>query len=156
MKILNSNINWDQYYIKLAQVVALKSKDPSTKCGVVLVSQNNSVLGSGYNNFPRAVLDLEERYNDRKEKYNFICHAEVSCICNCAFNGVKTEGAKLYTNFGINVCHDCAKVLIQAGISEIIGEKINEDFASGRWCESFKYANLLLEEAKVLRREIVM
>ena len=55
----------------------------------------------------------------------------------------------MYTNFGAQVCENCAKAVIQAGISEIIGEQQNKDFGGGSWNESIGIANTMLKEANI-------
>src|SRR3546814_6598168 len=68
-------MNWDQYFIKMAELAATKSKDPSTKVGCVIVGPDNAVRMTGYNGPPRGVLDLPERF-ERPAKYLFTSHAE--------------------------------------------------------------------------------
>ena len=53
-------MQWYDYFIRMADLVALKSKDPSTKCGVVVVGADNQILSTGYNGFPRGVEEGED------------------------------------------------------------------------------------------------
>ena len=150
----NTIIDWDEYFINLAEQVSLKSKDPSTKTGVIIVSQDNAIISCGFNGFPIGVNDDPERYLDRTTKLALVSHAERNSVYLAARNGNKTKGCKMYTNFGPQTCHECAKAIIQAGIVELIGEKITTQFAGGRWEESIKNGNLLLNEAGVKITEV--
>ena len=69
-----SDILW---FLGLADYVATKSKDPSTKCGAVIVNKDTrSVVSLGYNGFPRGFLDTSERLENREYKYRHVIHAE--------------------------------------------------------------------------------
>lgn len=116
--------SWDHYYLDLAMVVATKSKDPSTKCSAICVSQDNSTLSTGFNGFPRGVNeDIPERW-ERPVKYEFIEHGERNCIHNAARQGISLSGSKMYLNYRPECCADCTKAIIQAGIVEVIGPPI--------------------------------
>ena len=150
-------MSWDEYFFKLADVVAQKSKDPSTKVGAVLVGSGNSVLGVGYNGFPRGVMDYyhksiktgsrHDRYRG-KVKLLYIEHAERNCIYNAARNGIKLEGCKIYLNTKGYPCADCARAIIQCGISEVITHE-GEFQGKNNWKESCRISKEMLEEAKV-------
>lgn len=142
-------MNWNEYFIELADLVSKKSKDPSTKTGVVIVGEDNEVLSIGFNGFPRGVNDSDDRYNDRPTKYKLVTHAETNAIYNAARNGIQLKGATMYTNFGAFVCNECAKAIIQAGIKHIIGKKQEDDFGGGNWNESISYGTIMLQEAEV-------
>jgi dCMP deaminase len=106
-------LNWDTYFFKIAELVASKSKDPSTKVGCVIVGPDRSVRITGYNGPPPGVLDLPERF-ERPAKYLFTSHAECSAISLAARNGVALNGCGLYvTHFP---CNECAKMIIASGI----------------------------------------
>lgn len=143
---------WDHRLLDLAKHVAAWSKDPSTKVGAILVDDQNIVVGMGYNGFARGVFDSAARYNDRTEKYAYIVHAEVNAILAA---GHRARGASLYVwpSFGVpNVCQDCAKFAIQAGVYEIVGGVPEED--NSRWAESLARARQMLVEAGVHFRAI--
>lgn len=148
-------MNWDQHYLSIARQVSLKSKDPSTKVGAVVVNTRNQLVGTGYNGFPVGVVDSSERLNNREEKYRFTVHAEVNAILTA---GHQAQGGSLYVwcpGFEIPyVCHECCKIAIQAGIKEIIGEgSVNEALAK-RWEISRNTATTLCEEAGVKYRRV--
>jgi dCMP deaminase len=133
---------WDKQYMQIARNWAeLKSKDPSTKVGAIVVDQYNNIVGMGYNGFPKGVLDLEERYNDRQTKYQFVVHAEANAIIT---GGHQCRGATLY-NWPLFSCNECAKLVIQSGIVRVVSPKPNEE----RWLSSYDVALKMYEEAGV-------
>lgn len=123
---------WDEYFVKMVQLVASKSRDPSTKCGAVIVSEDNAVLSTGYNGFPRGVKYTEERL-ERPLKYEFIEHGERNAILNAARYGIKLLGTKMYLNFRPECCVDCTKAVIQSGIREVIGPNIPFPGHKDKW-----------------------
>jgi dCMP deaminase len=110
---------WDKRYLELAKHIASWSKDPSRKIGAVAVGHNGEVLSQGYNGFPRDIEDFPERYNDRPTKYKYVVHAEMNVIYNSSWNGVSLAGSTLYV-YGLPVCSDCAKGIIQVGIERVV------------------------------------
>jgi dCMP deaminase len=103
-----NQVKWDRRFLLLAKEVSRWSKDPSTRVGAVITDDLGRVLSTGFNGFPRGVLDAEERYLNRDEKYKFIVHAEVNA---CLLAGERARGGSLYVypSFAIpNVCHECA------------------------------------------------
>jgi dCMP deaminase len=109
--------SWDEYFIRMAELVASRSKDPSTKVGCVVVSYDNTVLSTGYNGLPRGVLDLPERM-ERPVKYLWTAHAEENAVAQAARNGISLNGATAYVTH--SPCCRCARALIQAGILHIV------------------------------------
>ena len=110
---------WDKRYLELAKHIASWSKDPSRKIGAVAVGDNGEVLAQGYNGFPRGIEDYPERYDDRPTKYKYVVHAEMNVIYNSSWNGVSLAGSTLYV-YGLPVCSDCAKGIIQVGIERVV------------------------------------
>jgi dCMP deaminase len=138
---------WDRRLLALAKLVASWSKDPSTKVGAIIVDSRNVVVGIGYNGFARGVDDSNERLTNRDAKYKHTVHAEVNAILTA---GDKARGASLYVapGFGVpNICHDCAKFAIQAGIVEVVGPEPMEGYE--RWAESLAISRQMLVEAGV-------
>lgn len=143
--------DWDSYFIRMAEFVSQKSKDPSTKCGAVIVGPHNEVRSTGYNGFPRGVLDLEYRYANRPKKYFFAEHAERNAIYNAARHGIATDGCTIFvTGYP---CHDCSRAIIQSGIKEVVYLKSKETGFSERWKESNEFASTMFNESGVLIRE---
>lgn len=143
-----SQQQWNNYFMKMAELVASKSKDPSTKCGCVLVDKENTILSTGFNGLPRNCKDDKPERNERPAKYMYYEHSERNAIYNAARVGVSTLDAIAYVTGP--PCCDCARGLIQAGIAYIYYPKEEEqgDFRA-RWSESIDAANEMLEEAKV-------
>lgn len=139
-------MSWHELFMRHVYLIALKSKDPRTKIGAVLV-KNNSIFSEGYNGFPRKVKDELSRYENRELKQIFVCHAETNSILNAARLGVSTEGATLYTQ-GIP-CHNCAKSIINAGIKDIYIHSQWPDMESSAWKESVGYASVMFQEADI-------
>lgn len=113
------NNKWNKRFLEIAQGVSAWSKDPSTKVGAVIVGNQNQIVSQGYNGFPRGVDDSNERLVDRETKYKFVIHAEANAIYNAIHNGSKVEGSTIYV-FGLPVCNECAKAIIQTGIKKVV------------------------------------
>jgi len=139
--------SWDKKYIRLAREVSTWSKDPSTCIGAVAVGEKGQLLAQGYNGFPRGIEDSQERLNNRKEKYKYVVHAEMNCIYNATYNGVSLNGSTMYI-YGLPVCSECAKGLIQVGIKRVVSTPIT-DATPETWVESTKLTKEIFQEAGV-------
>ncbi|MDD7267757.1 MAG: dCMP deaminase family protein [Lachnospiraceae bacterium] len=114
-------ISWDEYFMGVAMLSAMRSKDPNTQVGACIVSADNKILSMGYNGFPVGCSDDDfpwEKGNESEldNKYFYITHSELNAILN--YRGGSLEGSKLYVS--LFPCNECAKAIIQAGIREII------------------------------------
>ncbi|CAK9199930.1 unnamed protein product [Sphagnum troendelagicum] len=116
-------LSWDDYFMSIAFLSAKRSKDPNRQVGACIVSQDRVILGIGYNGFPRGCSDDElpwakvSVHGDPLEtKYPYVCHAEVNAILNK--NHASAAGQRLYVT--LFPCNECAKVIIQAGIAEVV------------------------------------
>lgn len=136
---------WDIRYLGLADEVAQWSKDPSTKIGAIAVGKKGQVLSQGYNGFPRGIEDKVEYYQDRETKYKYVVHAEMNVIYNATYNGVSLDGATMYVT-GLPVCSDCAKGIIQVGISRVV---MYERLTPLKWIESWKTTSGMFDEANI-------
>lgn len=135
---------WDEDYLALAEFWAKrKSKDPSTQTGAVIV-RDNCILAIGYNGFPKGIADTKERLEDRNTKLKLIVHCEMNAIVNYP---VSMKGATLYT-WPFMSCSQCAKHMIQAGITKAVAPKVPDD-KKERWAEDMGLAKALFEEAGV-------
>lgn len=118
---MNNNINWDEYFMGIAKLSALRSKDPSTKVGACIVDVNHKVVSIGYNGMPCGVPEEELSWSRDGEgldsKYLYVCHAEFNAILNTR-NGSDLKGCTLYVT--LFPCNECAKAVIQTGIKEIV------------------------------------
>ena len=113
---------WDDRYMAIAKEVAQWSKDPNTKVGAVVVGDKGQILSQGYNGFPRGIIDTPDRLNDRETKYKYVVHAEMNVIYNATYNGVSLDKSSLYV-YGLPVCSECCKGIIQVGISVVYVSK---------------------------------
>jgi dCMP deaminase len=143
-------LSWDDYFLRMAGLVAEKSKDRSTKVGCVLVGPNNEVRSTGFNGFPRGVNDDVDARHERPAKYAWTEHAERNAIYNAARHGTPLDGCKAYVQ--LFPCIDCARALVQAGISEVIS--IEPDLANPIWGESFETSLALFKEAGLTVRYV--
>lgn len=115
-------LNWDEYFIGIAALTAMRSKDPSTQVGACIVSSDNRVLSVGYNGAPNGFDDDDfpwDREGERLEtKYPYVCHSELNAILNFRGNMRELQTARIYVHYF--PCVDCTKAIIQAGIREVI------------------------------------
>ncbi len=114
-------ISWDEYFMGVALLSAKRSKDPSTQVGACIVNSDNRIVSVGYNGFPRGCSDEEFPWdrtadNQNDTKYPFVCHAELNAILNAS--GREMRGTRIYV--ALFPCNECAKAIIQSGISEVI------------------------------------
>ncbi len=112
-------ISWDTYFMGVAELSAMRSKDPSTQVGACIVNEKNRIVGIGYNGFPHGIDDDAYPWTGEGSfldtKYPYVVHAEPNAILNST---VPLEGATLYVT--LFPCHECAKLIIQSGIREIV------------------------------------
>lgn len=137
---------WQNRWMELARLVATWSKDDSRKVGCVIIDDRQAVVSLGWNGLPRGVDDdpeLAERH-ERPGKYMWYEHAERNAVYNAASQGQKVSGCTAYVT--LFPCADCARALIQAGISEVI---CPEPHADSKWGDHFKVAKTMLGEALV-------
>lgn len=115
-------ITWDEYFMSIAKLSALRSKDPNTQVGACIVSSDNRILACGYNGAPNGFDDekfpWKREGNPLNTKYMYVCHAELNAILNYRGSRKEFEGAKIYVD--LFPCNECAKAIIQAGIKEVI------------------------------------
>ena len=112
----------DEYFMAIAKLSAMRSKDPSTQVGACIVDKNNRILSIGYNGAPNGYNDdifpWDREGNELETKYPYVVHAERNAILNYRGSRKDFEGAKIYVD--LFPCNECAKEIIQAGISEVI------------------------------------
>lgn len=114
---------WDLRFLELAKQVSTWSKDPSTKCGAVIVRPDRTIASVGYNGFPKGMPDDKELYENRDEKYSRVVHCEVNALIH-ARESVK--GYTLYT-YPLACCDRCAVQMIQAGVDQFVFPSIPAD-----------------------------
>lgn len=113
-------ISWDEYFMGVAHLAAMRSKDPNTQVGACIVDDDKQILSVGYNGMPIGCSDDEfpwERDGGVLDsKYAFVCHAEMNAILNCKATSIK--GSTCYVT--LFPCNECTKALIQKGVGKII------------------------------------
>lgn len=113
-------ITWDEYFMSVALLAGMRSKDPSSQVGACIVSEDNKILSMGYNGFPKGCSDDEFPWAREGEsldvKYPYVVHSELNAILN--YRGGSLEGAKLYVS--LFPCNECAKAIIQSGIKTVV------------------------------------
>lgn len=116
----NDYISWDEYFVGLLKVTEMRSKDPDTQVASLLVDEKNRIISTGYNGFPQGCSDdvfpWERSDNFMESKYTFVVHAEQNCIVSSPYADL--SNCKMYVS--LCPCPDCAKLIIQSGIKEII------------------------------------
>ena len=115
-----AKLTWDEYFMAMAKLSALRSKDPNTKVGACIVDQDHKVVSNGYNGMPRGIDETKVSWNKGEgldSKYLYVCHAEFNAILNTR-NGASLRGCRLYVT--LFPCNECAKAVIQTGIKEVI------------------------------------
>ena len=141
-------MNWDEYFINIAEQVKLKSKDEKTQIGVVVVGKDNEIVSTGYNSFARGINDDVSERQERPEKYFWFEHAERNAIYNAARIGVSTLGTTMYMTCGMS-CSDCARAIINSGVSKIVLRK-GKGAKGDKWNESSVRSMKMFEEAGVI------
>ena len=136
--------NWDQRFLHAARMFAGWAKDPSTKVGAVAV-RDRRILVQGYNGLPSGITDSDSRLKNRDTRLAMTVHAEMNCVSFAARNGVCLAGATMYI-WPLMTCSQCAAVLIQADIAQIIVPDFVEPY---RWQESFDKAREMCVEAGI-------
>ena len=115
-------LSWDEYFMGVAKLSALRSKDPSTQVGACIVGADNRILSIGYNGTPNGFPDSDfpwDREGDAlNTKYFYVCHAELNAILNFRGNRRDLEGARIYV--ALFPCNECSKAIIQCGIKEVV------------------------------------
>ena len=141
-------MNWDEYFINIAEQVKLKSKDIKTQIGVVLVGKDNEIVSTGYNSFPRGINDDIDERQERPEKYFWFEHAERNAIYNAARIGVSTLGTTMYMTCDIS-CADCARGIISAGITKVVFRTSKKEWPE-IWKQSAERSIQMFKESGVV------
>lgn len=144
-------LSWDEYFMAIAKLSAMRSKDPSTQVGACIVSSDNRLLSIGYNGAPNGYKDYKFPW-DREggnldTKYFFVVHAERNAILNYRGSRMDFEGARIYVD--LFPCNECAKEIIQAGISEVI--YLSDKYAA---TDSVIASKMLFDECGVKYRQL--
>ncbi len=144
-----SYISWDEYFMGVALLAGLRSKDPNTQVGACIVSEENRILSTGYNGLPFGMSDDDFAWSRDgawiDSKYPYVCHAELNAILN--HRGPSLRGGRIYV--ALFPCNECAKAIVQAGISEVI-------YLSDKYREQdvFRASRRILEAAGIKLRQL--
>lgn len=114
------NITWDEYFMGIALLASMRSKDPMTQVGACIVDDEHKVVSIGYNGMPRNIDESSlswDRGEGLDSKYLYVCHAEFNAILNTR-NGSALKNCILYVT--LFPCNECAKAIIQVGIKEVV------------------------------------
>lgn len=151
---MDKTIN-DENDVKYLTMAFLNARDygtdPSTQNGAVIVNQCGQLIGVGANHFPEGVQENNERWQ-RPLKYQFVEHAERNSIFHAAKEGHKLAGTIMYC--GWFACADCARAIIQSGITEVVGHQKCFDLTPVHWKESINNAFAMFKESGVKTRTI--
>ena len=151
-------INWDDYFMGVALLAAQRSKDPSTQVGACIVDETNRILSTGYNGFPKGCSDDEFPWNrnadEGETKYPFVVHAELNAILNN--RGKSLANSKIYV--ALFPCHECAKAIIQAGITEVIylSDKYKDTVSDANSRRMLETAGVKLTKLKPTKKSILL
>ena len=148
-------IKWDEYFMGIAILSSMRSKDPSTQVGACIISENKRIVGIGYNGFPFGCDDEEYPWAREGEyldtKYPYVVHAEPNAILNANSN---------LTNCTIYVtlfpCNECAKLIIQSGIKEVVymSDKYADSDSTKASKKMFTSANVKFRQIKKISLEL--
>ena len=151
-------INWDEYFMGIALLTAMRSKDPNSQVGACIVSSENKILSLGYNGMPIGCSDDEMPWEREgaplDTKYMYVCHAELNAILNSG--GSNLEGCKVYV--ALFPCNECAKAIIQSGIKEVIyiSDKYADSVGVKASKRMFDAAGVKYTQIKMQRNSIVI
>ena len=115
-------ISWDEFFMRVALAAMLRSKDPNTQVGACIADTNNRILSVGYNGTPTGIGDDDFPWgasdDPLHDKHSYVIHAEANAILNYRGNLKDMTGARCYVT--LFPCQECAKMLVQAGIGEVV------------------------------------
>ncbi len=142
-------IDWDEYFMGVALLSAMRSKDPSSQVGACIVNNKQQIVATGYNGWPRGIDDDKVPWgregNTLDKKYVYVTHAEANAITNAT---QKLDNCKIYV--ALHPCNECAKLIIQSGIKEVI--YISDKYF---YLETYKASKKMLQLAGIKTRRFV-
>lgn len=152
------HISWDEYFMGVAMLSAMRSKDPNTQVGACIVNQEKRIVGVGYNGFPTGCSDDELPWEREGEwvstKYPYVCHAELNAILNSI--GGDLRGCTLYV--ALFPCNECAKAIIQSGIRKIVylSDKYKDTESTVASKRMLDQAGVTYTQLKTARKDILI
>lgn len=112
---MEEKISWDEYFMGIADEVAKKSKDPSSKNGCVIVDANHRPVSFGYNGFVQNSDESKMTLTERPMKYYLSIHSEMNAVL---FAHRDLTGCTIYNRMA--TCENCLKYCLQAGIKRFV------------------------------------
>jgi dCMP deaminase len=147
----NDYLTWDEYFMGIALMSAQRSKDPGTQVGACIVNEKKRIVGVGYNGFPTGCSDDDlpwDREGDFLDtKYPYVCHAELNAVLNRI--DLNLDKCTIYA--ALFPCNECAKVIIQSGIKEVVF--LNDKYAH---TDPVKASKKMFEQSGVTCRKLVI
>ncbi len=144
-------ISWDVYFMSIAKLSAMRSKDPNTQVGACIVGDDNRILSIGYNGAPNGFEDSKFPWGREGEyletKYPYVVHAERNAILNYRGSRKDMEGARIYVD--LFPCNECAKEIIQSGIKEVV--YLSDKYAD---TDGIKASKRLFDECGITYRQL--
>ncbi|MEX2033036.1 MAG: cytidine/deoxycytidylate deaminase family protein [Candidatus Colwellbacteria bacterium] len=117
-KAVSKRPSWDEYFIKIAEIIGSRSTCDRAHVGAV-ITKNNVILSTGYNGAPRGLPHCDDVGHELVDGHCVrTVHAEANAIAQAARNGASIEGATIYLT--ISPCYDCFKMMINSGIKEVV------------------------------------
>ena len=148
-------ITWDQYFMGIAVLSSERSKDPNTRVGACIVNDENKILSMGYNGAPIGfsddVMPWAREGANLDTKYPYVCHSELNAILNCP---TSVKGARVYVT--LFPCNECAKLIVQAGIKEVLflSDKFKDKEGNLLETDAVKASKRMFDECGVAYHEI--
>lgn len=150
-KVSSARPSWDEYFLGIADLVSRRSTCLRRRVGAVLV-KDRRILATGYNGVPSKIRHCEEvgcireKLNVPSGERHELCrglHAEQNAFLQAALHGTSVKDACLYST--TQPCIICAKMIINAGITEIV---IKGDYPDKMSKELLREANIRVRLAK--------
>ena len=146
-------ISWDEFFMRVAVAASMRSKDPNTQVGACIAGVDNRILSVGYNGTPVGLDDDEFPWDASDDplldKHSYVIHAEANAILNYRGNLRDMAGGRVYVT--LFPCQECAKMLVQAGIGEVV--YLDDKYAG---TEGNLVARAVLDRCGVSYRQIVL
>jgi len=118
--------SWDEYFLGIAELVSQRSTCLRRRVGAVLV-KDKRIVATGYNGAPSKIAHcaetgcIREKLRVPSGERHELCrglHAEQNAFLQAALHGSSADGASLYAT--TQPCIICAKMIINAGIREVV------------------------------------
>lgn len=111
-------INWTEYFMNVAILTSLRSRDPNTQVGAC-IARDKRIISTGYNGLPRTCdddgLPMAREGSWLNTKYPYVVHAEMNAILNATTTDLR--GCEIYVT--LFPCCECAKAILQSGITKV-------------------------------------